>query len=84
MSADNRRFLVDAAERLGKTFLQGFLAAVTLDQFSNAFDPSFKFLIGTAGMAGIYSVLMSLASKQVGAPDSASALPADVDPPQNP
>ncbi len=45
MGADTRRFLVDAAERLGKTFLQGFLAAVTLDQFSNAFDPSFKFFL---------------------------------------
>jgi len=84
MSSDTKRFLADSGERLGKTFLQGFLAVVTLDQFSNVFDPSFKFLLGTAAMAGVYSVLMSVASKQVGAPDSASVLPAGVDPPQNP
>lgn len=82
MSADTKRWFLDAGERLGKTFLQGFLAAITLDQFSDSFDPSFKFTLGAAAMAGIYSVLMSIASKPVGASDSASLLPADVDPPQ--
>lgn len=84
MSANTRRWLIDTAERTAKTFVQGFLGAVTLDAFSDAFNPTWLQNMGLGLMAGIYAILVAFAGKQVGAPDSASLLPAQVDPPQNP
>jgi hypothetical protein len=82
MSGNTKRFLIDTGERTARTFVQGFLGAVTLDAFSGAFNPTWFQNMGLGAMAGVYAILVAFAGKRTGAPDSASLLPADVDPPQ--
>lgn len=91
--SDIQRFVLDAGERAGKTFLQLYLAswalaAGFLNTNSDVPDNSTFNLLFTmdnvkAGVVGVaFSIFMSVGSKQNGANDSASLLPANVDPPQ--
>lgn len=79
-----QRFLLDAAERAVKTFFQSAFAAwVALG--NGDFDHLFTLDNLEAGVVGVAaSFATSLASKKAGADDSASLLPEDVDPPQQP
>jgi hypothetical protein len=77
-----QRWLLDVAERTGRTFLQGFLGMVTADLFIASFDPTWTENLIVGGLAGVYAVLTSWAAQPIGAPDSASMLPSNVDPPQ--
>lgn len=81
MSPTTKRWLLDAAERAGRTALQAYMAVwiaagatyetlFTRDNLEGA-------IVGVA-----LSVAMSVGAKKRGADDSASLLPADVDPPQ--
>lgn len=76
-----QRWLLDALERTARTFVQGFLMVWTLDA-ATALDADWGTRVLGGAVAGGYSVLMSFAAKPVGAKDSASLLPEDVDPPQ--
>lgn len=70
-----RAFLLDTLERSVRTFLQAFAAFVVVQgNFSQ------EALVGGLVAAGL-AVLSSLAAIPVGAKDSASFLPAAVDPP---
>lgn len=70
------KWFADAAERAVKTFLQGFLAVITLDQFMDtSVGWDYRLLGGV--LAGLYSVASSVASAPVGAPNSASVLGGD-------
>ena len=77
---NHRRFLLDTLERTARTFVQGFLAVVTVDAFSDL-AASWQQKLAAGALAGLYAVLTSFAAQPAGAPDSASFLPADVDPP---
>lgn len=77
----NGRFLADTAERVGKTFVQGYAAAWVVVGGAD-FDALFSLDNAKLGLAaGAFAVATSLAATRVGAKDSASLLPADVDPP---
>lgn len=68
----NKKFLEDLAERAIKTFAQTFLALVGSDMagiFTIATVDTLKVSLGAA----LLSVLSSIASTQVGDPESASA-----------
>jgi hypothetical protein len=67
----NKKFLEDLAERAIKTFAQTFIALVGADtagMFTIAVVDNFKVSLGAA----LLSVLSSIASTQVGDPESAS------------
>jgi hypothetical protein len=82
MSNDLKRFLADLAERASRTFLQAYFAAWVA--FGMDFDHLFTRNNLEAGVVGLAaSVAMSLGAKRTGANDSASLLPANVDPPQD-
>lgn len=66
----------DTAERVLSTAAQAFLGALVITGWS------VDSLI-VAGTAAGVSLLKCLAALKVGAPDSASLLPADADPPQD-
>jgi Putative lactococcus lactis phage r1t holin len=67
----NKRFLLDLSERMGKSFVQGFVAAViNLGGGVFVFE-NLKFGVSMA----VLSVLTSLASSQIGDKGSASAIP---------
>ena len=74
-----QRFLLDTLERTARTFVQGFLGVVTMDAFSQGFDPSFWQTLGMGALAGLYAVLTAFASKPVGRRDTASVLPEEAD-----
>lgn len=82
MNGTTKRWLLDAGERTARTFVQGFLGAVTLDAFSDAFNPTWFQNLQLGLLAGVYAILAAFAGKQTGANDSASLLPEHVDPPQ--
>lgn len=65
----------DTLERVLSTAAQAFLAAWAVTGWTE------DTLFVTAGAAGL-SLVKCLAALRVGAPDSASLLPADTDPPQ--
>lgn len=70
-----RRWLADTAERTVRTAAQAALSALAITGWS------LDTLYLSLGAAGV-CVVTCLAALGVGAPDSASLLPADVDPPQ--
>lgn len=87
------RFIADSLERAGKTFAQFYLGtwmlrAGVLDSTMHrdgtaAFDLLFTETNLKAGIVGVaLSFATSIGSKQIGANDSASLLPANIDPPQ--
>lgn len=78
-----QRWAIDAAERTARTFVQGFLAVITIDAFTDL-SASWLEMLGVGAMAGVYSVLTAFAAKPVGAKDSASLLPTGLDPPKRP
>lgn len=69
-----KAFALDLLERALSTFAQAFLAALVVTGWSVD-----SLIVG--GTAAGLAVLKGLAASQVGAHDSASLLPADVDPP---
>jgi hypothetical protein len=76
------RWLADTGERAGRTFLQGYFAVWLA--FGAGFDTLFTLDNLKAGVvATALSVAMSMGAKKAGANDSASLLPASVDPPQD-
>lgn len=79
MSEATKKFLADVTERMAKTFFQGFVLAWLVFQ-----DGQWDALISMdnlkAGIAGgVLSLATSLASKKVGSPNTAAALPAAPD-----
>lgn len=83
--SDAKRYALDLFERVVKTFLQAFIGQVILsglDVYRALTDLSVLEKAGTAGMAAVVALLFGLVARWVGAPDSASLLPAEVDPPQ--
>lgn len=81
MSARNRRWIIDAGERAGRTFLQAYFGvwfALGAD-----FDHLFVRDNIEGGVVGLaLSLAVSVGARRTGADDSASLLPANVDPPQ--
>ena len=75
------RWALDALERATRTFLQGALAVLTVDQIIGT-SADWQEALYVAGLAGVFSILTSFVAKPAGAPDSASLLPAYTDPPQ--
>lgn len=73
-----KAFLLDLLERALSTFAQALLGVGAVLDFSDARTYQ------AAGIAAAVAVLKCLAASRVGAPDSGSLLPADVDPPQEP
>lgn len=83
MNPDLRRWALDTAERSLKTFAQAYFA-VWIAVGGAAFDTLFTRDNLEAGVVGLaLAVATAVGAKQVGAPDSASLLPADTDPPQD-
>lgn len=81
MTNTTKRWLADSLERAGRTFLQAYFGvwfALGAD-FDHLFVRD-NFEGGVVGLA--LSLAVSVGAKQAGADDSASLLPADVDPPQ--
>lgn len=82
MTGTTRRWLLDSLERAGRTFLQAALGAWVA--LGAEFDHLFTRNNLEAGVVGLaLSLAVSVGAKTRGAPDSASLLPADVDPPQD-
>jgi hypothetical protein len=82
VSATTKRWLADALERSGRTFVQAYLAC-WLAAGSADYDELFTITNLKAGVVGLaLSLAVSVGAKKRGADDSASLLPADVDPPQ--
>lgn len=72
----NKVFLLDLAERSIATFVQAFAASLIVVGMDD-----WKTALSTSAVAGVLAVAKSLAALKVGAPDSASLLPAKQDPP---
>lgn len=78
MSPTTRAWLLDTAERTARTFVQGFLAAVSLDGISNAVagipntNLGFWMQLLLGAVAGFYAILSAFAGKVVKSPASAS------------
>lgn len=82
MTDARKRWLADSAERAARTFLQAYFAVwITA---GGGFDYLFTADNLKGGVVGVaLSVAMSVGALKRGADDSASYLPADVDPPQD-
>jgi hypothetical protein len=81
MSAATKRWLLDTAERGARTFAQAYFGVWFA--FGADFDHLFTRDNLEGGVVGLaLSVALSVGAKRLGAEDSASLLPADVDPPQ--
>lgn len=80
MTGVTRRWFVDSAERVVSTFAQAALGLLPAAYLPHTHIPVGTILAGAGFAAGV-SFLKCLAALHVGAPDSASLLPADVDPP---
>jgi hypothetical protein len=81
VTAATKRWLADSAERAGRTAVQSYLAVWV------AGTPDFDHLFTRSNLEGAVvglalSLAMSVGAKKRGADDSASLLPADIDPPQ--
>lgn len=72
-----RRFWAQAAERAAKSAAQALLGLWALDAGFNALDADYLMAGGVAAGAAILSVLTSVVTAGVGAPDSPSAVPVD-------
>jgi hypothetical protein len=75
MTRRHKRLLLDSLERVSKTAVQAAAAAWLVAQDFTVTG------LRVAGVAALVSVVTCIAGSQVGASDSASLLPADVDPP---
>ena len=83
MSA-TKRYLLDLGERVAKTFCQAFIATVTASGLGIGAMPDVSLLqkAAIAGLSAVVALIFGLLARWSGAPDSASFLPADTDPPQ--
>lgn len=81
MSDRLKRWTADTAERVIATFAQAALGLLPAAYLPHTHLPVGTVLAG-AGFAALVSLLKCVAALKVGAPDSASLLPEDVDPPQ--
>lgn len=79
----SRRWLLDTLERALSTAAQALLAMLPLSYVPGVVLDLRAALLA-ALFAGVACVLKCVAALRVGASDSASLLPADVDPPQPP
>lgn len=77
-----KHWAADTAERVLATFAQAVLGLLPAAYLPHTHLPIGTILAG-AGFAAAVSLLKCVAALKVGAPDSASLLPADVDPPQD-
>lgn len=77
-----RQFWLDLVERAVKTFAQALLGAIGGDAAISGVHLPWTAKLAAAGMAAGISALSSLVGTGVGAPDSGSWLPQNVDPPQ--
>lgn len=68
----SKRFLLDALERVVKTFIQAGAASLVVTGLDD-----WRAALAIAGGAGILAVASSVAGTQVGRRDSASLLPED-------
>jgi hypothetical protein len=73
-----RDFLLDAAERALKTFVQSLLAVLTVQGVSSLLDVDWLQALSVAGLATVISVLTSLLSVKLGGNGTASATDAVV------
>ncbi|MFJ1765080.1 holin [Amycolatopsis sp. NPDC088138] len=64
-------YLKDLAERVGSTFIAGFLAALVAN-WTGVIPSDWKAWLLTGAVAGVASVVKGLVAKGVGNPDSAS------------
>jgi uncharacterized protein YgbK (DUF1537 family) len=64
-------WLKDAIERTLRTFVQGFLAVVTVDAATTVDATTLQAVYGGL-ICGAYAVLTAFAAKRIGSPDSAS------------
>jgi len=64
-------YLKDLAERVGSTFVAGFLAALVAN-WTGVIPSDWKAWLLTGAVAGAASVVKGLVAKGVGNPDSAS------------
>lgn len=75
-----KQFAADLTERAVKTFAQAVLGVLIVA--NTVTHLKWGAILDAAGLATAISVLTSLVGSQVGAGDSGSFLPANVDPPQ--
>jgi hypothetical protein len=75
------RWLADTAERVLSTAAETTLAALPTSYLPNVSIPWWA-AFAAGGFAGVVALLKCIAALKVGAPDSASLLPAETDPPQ--
>lgn len=68
-----RHFWIRAAERAVKTFAQSGIAMITADGF-DWFHVDWRGALGVAAVATVLSVLSSIVSTEVGAPNDPSAV----------
>jgi hypothetical protein len=54
----------DLLERTARTFVQGFLAVVTFDSFSDGFDPTWPQKLLAGLLSGVFAVLTKFASTE--------------------
>jgi hypothetical protein len=82
MSSATKRFIADLAERAGKVFIYAYLASWVSRGVE--YDTLFTQDNAEAGVVGLaLSLAVSVGiARHVGSNDSASLLPANVDPPQ--
>jgi hypothetical protein len=81
--SDFQRWALDTLERAAKTFVQAYLS-VWIAIGGTSFDTLFTRDNLEAGVVGLaLAVASAVGARRVGAPDSASLLPADTDPPQD-
>lgn len=85
MEKKKNRLLYDIAERAVWTYLQAFTGLLIASGLGaeGLIDLSLVEKASVAAITPVLAVIKGFAASQIGAPDSASTLPADVDPPQD-
>lgn len=81
MSERIKHWLADTAERVASTAAQTLLGVIPVDGMAHTHVP-WGTKLSIVGFAALASFLKCVIALRVGADDSASLLPADVDPPQ--
>lgn len=76
------RWVLDTLERAVRAYAASWVAIVGGDYVLDSWNASFLESLEAAFFGFLVSAMFSLAGKTRGAPDSASLLPANTDPPQ--
>lgn len=71
----NRAYLLDLAERILRTFVQAFAGALAGSELGAGWSAWNSAAI--AGLAAVAALISGILSKPIGAPDTASVLPAE-------